>query len=37
MPETAAGPGWPPARALCVRMKMFVVFDDRDELMARWP
>ena len=31
MPETSAGPGWPPTRALYFRKKMFFVFDDRKE------
>lgn len=32
MPETSAGPGWPPTRALYFRKKMFFVFGDRKEL-----
>ena len=31
MPETSAGPGWPPTRALYFRKKVFFVFDDRKE------
>jgi hypothetical protein len=31
MPETSAGPGWPPTRALYFRKKMFFVFGDRKE------
>lgn len=31
LPETSAGPGWPPTRALTVRGKMFFVFGDRKE------
>jgi hypothetical protein len=31
LPETAAGPGWPPTRALTVRGRMFFVFGDRKE------
>jgi len=31
MPETSAGPGWPPTRALCFRRKLFFVFGDRKE------
>jgi hypothetical protein len=29
IPETSAGPGWLPTRALCFRWKMSVVFGDR--------
>lgn len=31
LPETSAGPGWPPTRALYFRKKMFFVFGDRNE------
>lgn len=31
LPETDAGPGWPPTRALRVRGKMFFVFGDKNE------
>jgi len=31
MPETSAGRGWPPTRALYFRKKMFFVFGDRRE------
>ena len=31
MPETSAGRGWPPTRALYFRRKMFFVFGDRRE------
>jgi hypothetical protein len=31
MPETSAGPGWTPTRALYFRKKMFFVFGDRKE------
>jgi hypothetical protein len=31
LPETSAGPGWPPTRALYFRKKMFFVFGDRKE------
>lgn len=31
MPETSAGRGWPPTRALYFRQKMFFVFGDRRE------
>ncbi len=31
MPETSAGRGWPPTRALYFRRKMFFVFGDRKE------
>jgi hypothetical protein len=31
MPETWAGPGWPPARAVCFRKEKFFVFGDRHE------
>jgi hypothetical protein len=31
LPETEAGPGWPPTRCLKVRGKMFFVFGDRKE------
>ena len=31
LPETTAGPGWVPTRALYMRKKMFFVFGDRKE------
>ena len=36
LPETTAGLGWPPTRAMRVRNKMFCVFGDRGETLDQF-